>query len=115
MNRALRYAAKCLLLAAGYFGAVKGGLAFAVVHDFISLVWPASGLALVALTLDLPYFGQAKASYALGLAAPLAVAFALGADAFDRALAALGGVGAAQVGRAYWITTGAVLWLSMAA
>jgi len=51
MNRALRYAAKCLLLAAGYFGAVKGGLAFAVVHDFISLVWPASGLALVALTL----------------------------------------------------------------
>ena len=46
MKRALGYAAKCLLLAAGYFGAVKGGLAFAVVHDFISLVWPAAGLAL---------------------------------------------------------------------
>jgi hypothetical protein len=51
MKRALGYAAKCLLLAAGYFGAVKGGLAFAVVHDFISLISPATGLALVALTL----------------------------------------------------------------
>jgi diguanylate cyclase (GGDEF)-like protein/PAS domain S-box-containing protein len=57
MKRSLQHAAKGLLVAAGYCGAVKGGLAFAVVHDFISLVWPASGLALVALTLmGLRYF-----------------------------------------------------------
>ena len=76
---------------------------------------PERFLALIALTLDLPYFGQAKASYALGLVGPLAVAFALGVDACDRALAALGGAGAARAGRAFWVTTGAVLWLSMAA
>jgi Dolichyl-phosphate-mannose-protein mannosyltransferase len=83
--------------------------------SFLLALEAAVAFALVALTLDLPYFGQAKASYALGVVGPLAVAFALGADACDRALAVLGGVGAARVGRAFWITTGAVLWLSMAA
>jgi diguanylate cyclase (GGDEF)-like protein/PAS domain S-box-containing protein len=46
-----RYLLKSLALAAAYFAAVQAGLAFATVHGFISLVWPASGLALVALTL----------------------------------------------------------------
>ncbi len=92
MKRFLRYAAKGLLLAAGYFGAVKGGLAFAVVHDFISLIWPASGLALVALTLmGLRYFPALVvggiAAYALhGL--PLSIAAAV---ASGNALAALAG------------------------
>jgi len=57
MPRALRYAAISLGLAAGYFAAVRAGLAFAVVYPYVSLVWPASGLALVALTLlGLRYF-----------------------------------------------------------
>ena len=47
----IRYALKACLLAAAYFAAAKAGLAFAVVHSQISLVWPASGLALVALVL----------------------------------------------------------------
>ena len=70
---------------------------------------------MVALTLDLPYFGQAKAPYLLGLVAPLSVAFALGVDACDRALVRLGGDSAAGAGRALWLAVGAVLWLSMAA
>ncbi len=83
--------------------------------SFLLALEAAMAFALVALTLDLPFFGQAKASYALGLVGPLAVAFALGIDACDRALASLGGVGVARVGRAFWLATGAVLWLSMAA
>jgi hypothetical protein len=83
--------------------------------SFLLALEAAVAVALVALTLDLPYFGQAKAPYALGLVAPLAVAFALGVDAWDRALAARGGEGAALVGRAFWLATGAVFWLSMAA
>jgi len=92
MKRALHYAAKCLLLAAGYFGAVKGGLAFAVIHDFISLVWPASGLALVALTLmGLRFFpalvvGGLAAYASHGLPLPTAAAIAAG-----NTLAALAG------------------------
>ena len=83
--------------------------------SFLLALEAAVVFALVALTLDLPYFGQAKAPYALGLVAPLAVAFALGVDACDRALAARGGESAALVGRAFWLATGAVFWLSMAA
>jgi hypothetical protein len=83
--------------------------------SFLLALEAAVAFALLALTIELPYFGQAKASYALGLVAPLAVAFALGVDACDRALAAHGGEGAAQVVRAFWLVTGAVLWLSMAA
>ena len=71
--------------------------------------------AMIALTLDLPYFGQAKAPYLLGLVAPLAVAFALGVDACDRALEKRCGESAARVGRALWLAIGAVFWLSMAA
>jgi diguanylate cyclase (GGDEF)-like protein/PAS domain S-box-containing protein len=57
MAPALRYAAIALGLAAGYFAAVRAGLAFAVVHEFVSLVWPASGVALAALSLlGLRYF-----------------------------------------------------------
>jgi len=83
--------------------------------SFLLALEAAVAFALLALTIELPYFGQAKASYALGLVAPLAVAFALGVDACDRALAAHCGASAAQVVRAFWLATGAVLWLSMAA
>jgi hypothetical protein len=71
--------------------------------------------ALVALTLDLPYFGQAKAPYLLGLVPVFAVAFALGADAADRALARRAGARVAELARAVWLAIAAVLWLSMAA
>src|SRR5512134_172140 len=55
--KAARYLSKSLALAAAYFAAIQMGLAFAAVHGSISLVWPASGLALVALTLlGLRYF-----------------------------------------------------------
>jgi diguanylate cyclase (GGDEF)-like protein/PAS domain S-box-containing protein len=87
-----RYLLKSLALAAAYGAAVQGGLAFAVVHGYISLVWPASGLALVALTLmGLRYFPAlivgAAAAYALhGTSLETAVALALG-----NTLAALAG------------------------
>jgi hypothetical protein len=83
--------------------------------SFLLALEAAVAFAMIALTLELPYFGQAKAPYLLGLVAPLAVAFALGADACDRALAKFGGANAARAGRALWLTIGAVLWLSMAA
>jgi hypothetical protein len=82
--------------------------------SFLLALEAAVGVAMIALTLDIPYFGQAKAPYLLGLVAPLAVAFALGVDACDRALAKYGGAIAARAGRALWLTVGAVLWLSMA-
>jgi dolichyl-phosphate-mannose-protein mannosyltransferase len=85
------------------------------VWSFLLATTGALATALVALTLDLPYFGQAKAPYVLGLVPVLAVAFALGADAADRTLARRGGPLAAQLGRTFWIATAAVLWLSMAA
>jgi hypothetical protein len=83
--------------------------------SFLLSLEAAVALAMIALTLELPYFGQAKAPYLLGLVAPLAVDFALGVDACDRALERRGGAVAASIGRALWITVGAVLWLSMAA
>lgn len=51
MSRLLRYAAIALGLAAGSFAVARAGLAFAVAYDHVSLVWPSSGLALVALVL----------------------------------------------------------------
>jgi hypothetical protein len=83
--------------------------------SFLLVVEAAVVFAMIALTLELPYFGQAKAPYLLGLVAPLAVAFALGVDACDRALARFGGAIAARTVRALWLTVGAVLWLSMVA
>jgi hypothetical protein len=83
--------------------------------SFLLAVVGALATALVALTLDLPYFGQAKAPYLLGLVPIFAVAFALGAAWCDAALARRFGAVAAQLVRAFWITTGAVLWLSLAA
>jgi diguanylate cyclase (GGDEF)-like protein/PAS domain S-box-containing protein len=109
MKRFLRYTVKCSLLAAGYFGAVQGGLAFAVVHDFISLIWPASGLALVALTLmGLRYFPAlvvgGAAAYALhGLPLPTAAAVAAG-----NTLAALAGAWLLERSRDFDPTLGRV-------
>jgi hypothetical protein len=51
----------------------------------------------------------------LGTVPILALAFALGADAIDGALVRRGAVVAAQVVRAWWLGTAAVLWLSLAA
>lgn len=72
----------------------------------------ALALAFVALTLELPYFGQAKALYLLGLVAPLAVQFALGAQAAETRLARLGGPAAVAAGRAWLTATGLVFLLS---
>jgi len=83
--------------------------------SFLLAVAGALATALVALTLDLPYFGQAKAPYVLGLVPILAVAFALGAGWLDVALDRRFGAIPAQVARCYWLGTGAVLWLSLAA
>lgn len=70
--------------------------------------------ALVALTVDLPFFGQAKAPYVLGLVPIFAVAFALGADATERALTRRGAPRLAQLARAWWVGTAVVFWLSFA-
>ncbi|RIL02766.1 MAG: hypothetical protein DCC71_16070 [Proteobacteria bacterium] len=83
--------------------------------SFLLALGGALGFAMIALTLELPYFGQAKAPYLLGLVPVLAIAFALGADASDRALAQRVGPGAAVALRAFWLGTAAVLWLGVAA
>jgi diguanylate cyclase (GGDEF)-like protein/PAS domain S-box-containing protein len=89
---AARYVLKSFALAVAYFAAVRGGLAFATVHGYISLVWPASGLALVALTLMGPrYFpamiaGAVAAYAAHGASLETAVGIGLG-----NTLAALAG------------------------
>jgi hypothetical protein len=66
------------------------------------------------LTLDAPYFGQAKAPYLLGLVAPLAVQFALGVEAADRWLSRRAGAPAAIALRALTVATGAVFWRAAA-
>jgi hypothetical protein len=71
------------------------------------------GFALLSFTIDLPYFGQAKAAYALGLVAPLGVSFALGADVCDRALRRIG-FPAALCGRALLVAAGACFALAFA-
>lgn len=83
--------------------------------SFLLTIVAAVATALVALTLDLPYFGQAKAPYLLGLVPTFAVAFALGADGLDAWLARRAGEIAAQGARAVWIVTACVLWLGVAA
>jgi hypothetical protein len=70
--------------------------------------------AMIALTLELPYFGQAKAAYALGLLSPLGVSFALGAETADEALGRLGGEPARVAGRALLTTAGVVFALAFA-
>lgn len=83
--------------------------------SFLLATLGALATALIALTLDLPYFGQAKAPYVLGLVPVLAVAFALAAERADRALAARFGARAASAARAGWLGIGILLWLSLAA
>lgn len=83
--------------------------------SFLLAVTGAVATALVALTLDLPFFGQAKAPYLLCLVPIFAVAFALGVGWLDRALDRRFGTIAARLARAFWVATGAVLWLSLAA
>lgn len=78
--------------------------------SFVLLLEAALALAFLALTLELPYFGQAKALYLLGLVAPLAVQFALGAQAVEALLARLAGPMAVAGARA-WLTATAVVFL----
>lgn len=78
--------------------------------SFVLLLEGALAGAFLALTLELPYFGQAKALYLLGLVAPLAVQFALGAQALEAWLARLAGPAAVAAGRA-WLTATAVVFL----
>jgi hypothetical protein len=82
--------------------------------SFVLALQAALAFAFFLLTLQLPYFGQAKAPYLLGLVAPLAVQFALGAELCDRFLARVGGAAAATAGRALLATTAAVFLLSFA-
>jgi hypothetical protein len=98
--------ARAARIAFGPQGPLRAAWSFVLALTF------AMGLALLALTLELPYFGQAKAPYLLGLVSPLAVAFALGAEACDRALARAGGAPARDAGRALLTAAGAVFALS---
>lgn len=45
------YATRTLLAGAAYFAAAKAGLAFAIVHQSITAIWPPSGIALAVLYL----------------------------------------------------------------
>lgn len=58
--------------------------------SFVATTAYASLFTLLYMTLRLPFWSQAKATYALVAAAPAAVFFALGTAACDRALAARG-------------------------
>jgi hypothetical protein len=57
--------------------------------------------ALFSLTVRLPYFGQARASYALGLVAPLALLFVLGAERGEALVVRAGGPPARLVFRVW--------------
>jgi hypothetical protein len=70
--------------------------------------------ALFSLSVRLPYFGQARASYALGLVAPLALLFVLGAERGDALAVRAGGRPARLVFRAWLGVLLAVLYLGFA-
>ena len=80
-----------LLLAGGALLAVRAALADADAHRraafsfLVTCSW-AVGLGFIYLTLRLPFFAQAKATYTLLLVGPLAVFFAMGARWCDSAL-----------------------------
>jgi hypothetical protein len=82
--------------------------------SFVLALEGALVLAFVLLTLELPYFGQAKAPYLLGLAAPLSVQLVLGADACDTWLGRSVGPAAATAWRALLTTTAVVFVLAAA-
>lgn len=88
MPQPLRFVA----LVGAYLAAAQAGFAFAVLYDTISLVWPASGLALVALALmGLRYAPAiAVAAFAANLANGVPPAAALGIG-LGNMLAALAG------------------------
>jgi hypothetical protein len=56
--------------------------------SFLTTAAYAVGFAVLAMTVQLPFFAQAKAFYGLSVAAPLAVFFAVGAARCDEALVA---------------------------
>jgi len=108
-----------LVLAAGALQSLRRAFApegpLRAAWSFVVALEVALVLALVWLTLELPYFGQAKAPYLLGLVAPLAATFALGAETCDALLRRAGGRAASILGRALLTTAGAVFVLSFAA
>src|SRR5262245_6094137 len=92
MPRALRDIAANLALAAAYFGAAKLGLVFALSGDSVSLIWPASGIAVAALVLHGQRLARGVAIGAflanLSLGSPALTAAALGLRATLAAVAA---------------------------
>jgi hypothetical protein len=120
-------------MAAGYVLAVPAtllviagfvrGLGFAL-HDFelrrraafalLAVVSLVSLFAVFWLTLSLPYFGQAKAFYALMLTPVLALYFALGFGALDDGLGRLGGTPARAVLYGWLATFFGCVYLSFA-
>jgi hypothetical protein len=82
---------------------------------FLATATYAVGLAFLALTLQLPFFAQAKAAYLLMLAGPLALAFAAGFAGLDGWLASRGWL-AARVALYGWLAVFAgALFLAYAA
>jgi hypothetical protein len=84
------------LLAVGLWGALRAACADPSPHrraalSFLLTVCYAVGFSLAFLTLRLPFFAQAKASYALCLIAPLSVFFAVGVARTDDLLARVAG------------------------
>ena len=72
------------------------------------------GLAILYLTLQLPFFAQAKAFYGLCMAGPLALFFAVGVVRCDDALASPRALPARIAFHAWWFLTASVLFLSFA-
>ena len=86
-NSRLRLFGHTALVALAYFAGAKLGLAYAIVGGAVSLVWPSSGIALVALlVMGSPVapgiaVGSALANISVGVPVPAAVVIGLGATA----------------------------------
>ena len=74
----------------------------------------AIGVAILYMTVRLPFFGQAKAFYGLSMGAPLALFFALGGARLDAALAGARGLPARAVFYGWLFLFASVLLLSYA-
>ncbi len=84
-------------------------------HGFLLLAAWGVALAFLYLTLRLPFFAQAKASYFLAVAPALAVWFALGARSLDGALARRGWTVARAALAGGWMLCAGTLFLGFAA
>ena len=86
-NSRLQLIVQTALVALAYFAGAKLGLAYAVVGGAVSLVWPSSGIAIVALLALGPEvalgiaLGSVLANMSVGVPLPVAAAIGLGATA----------------------------------